>query len=184
MELRRIVIVGGGLSGLTCARAISIASAKKNERVAISVLESANRFGGIIGTDRHDGFVLDHGPDGWVTNKPEAAALAHDLGLDDQVIPTIPENRRVYLVHAGALHPMPEGLVLGIPTQLSPIAKTPIFTVRAKARMALEPFIPRGNFEGDADESIGHFIERRLGREVAEKLVGPLLGGIFAGDAG
>jgi len=181
---RRIVIVGGGLSGLTCARAIAIGAAKAGNRVEVVVLEAGARFGGIIATEQKDEFVMDHGPDGWVTNKPEATALATELGLDDEVIPTIEKNRRVYLVHEGRLHPMPEGLVLGIPTRISPIVKTAIFSLRAKARMAFEPLVPRGNFEGDADESIGHFIERRLGHEVADRLVGPLLGGIFAGDAG
>src|SRR5450432_2671661 len=123
---RRIVIVGGGLSGLACARAISVAAAKTGERVSIVVLEASARFGGIIETEHHDDFVMDHGPDGWVTNKPEASILATELGLASEVIPTIEKNRRVYIAHDGVLHPMPEGLVLGIPTRISPIVKTPL----------------------------------------------------------
>lgn len=181
---RRIVIIGGGVTGLTCARALSIAAKEKNEKLDIVLLEASSSFGGIIRTERQDDFVMDRGPDAWVTNKPEAANLARELGLQDEVVSTVEKNRRVYIVHRGKLHAMPEGLVLGIPTQLLPIAKTPLFSLRGKARMALEPLVPVRHFHGDDDESIGAFIERRLGHEVADRLVGPLLGGIFAGDAG
>ncbi|MGH7328188.1 MAG: protoporphyrinogen oxidase, partial [Polyangiaceae bacterium] len=180
---RRVVIVGGGISGLACARAIA-ETRTENPRVEVLLLESSQGFGGNIATEREGEFVLDRGPDSWVTNKPEAAELARALGLGDSFISTIAENRRVYIAHEGRLHPMPEGLVLGIPTRIMPIAKTPLFSLQAKARMALEPFVPVRNFDGDEDESIGAFVERRLGREVSERLVGPLLGGIFAGDAG
>jgi oxygen-dependent protoporphyrinogen oxidase len=181
---RRVVIIGGGVTGLTCARALSIGAKEKNQRLDVVVLEATSSFGGIIRTERQDDFVMDRGPDAWVTNKPEATDLARSLGLQDEIVSTIEKNRRVYIVHRGKLHAMPEGLVLGIPTQLFPIAKTPLFSLRGKARMALEPFVPARHFEGDEDESIGAFIERRLGHEVSERLVGPLLGGIFAGDAG
>ncbi len=147
------------------------------------VLESSSRFGGNISTSHEGDFVLDGGPDSWVTNKPEGTALAKALGLEGQFISTKTENRKVYIVHDGQLHPMPEGLVLGIPTRMMPIAKTPLFSALAKVRMAMEPFVATGDFSGDKDESIGSFIERRLGREVADRLVSPLLGGIFAGDA-
>jgi protoporphyrinogen/coproporphyrinogen III oxidase len=181
---RRIVIIGGGVTGLTCARALSIAADEKKIKLDIVLLEASSSFGGIIRTERQDDFVMDRGPDAWVTNKPEAGNLARELGLQNEVVSTVEKNRRVYIAHHGKLHPMPEGLVLGIPTRLLPIAKTPLFSLRAKARMALEPFVPIKVFEGDEDESIGAFIERRLGVEVADRLVGPLLGGIFAGDAG
>ena len=182
--MKRVVVIGGGISGLACARAIAEEAKAKDERVEITVLESSARFGGNVSTEREGEFVLDGGPDSWVTNKPEATALAKSLGLEDQFLSTKTENRKVYIVHAGRLHPMPEGLVLGIPTRILPIAKTPLFSASAKARMAFEPFVGTGDFTGDNDESIGSFIERRLGREVADRLVGPLLGGIFAGDAG
>lgn len=184
MNARRIVIIGGGVTGLTCARALSIAAKEKDQPLDIVVLEATSSFGGIIRTERQDDFVMDRGPDAWVTNKPEAVNLARDLGLQDEVVSTVEKNRRVYIAHHGKLHPMPEGLVLGIPTRAMPIAKTSLFSLRAKARMALEPLVPVKNFQGDEDESIGAFIERRLGHEVADRLVGPLLGGIFAGDAG
>ena len=181
--IKRVIVVGGGISGLACARAIA-ESRSDNPRIEISLLESSQRFGGNVMTEREGDFVLDRGPDSWVTNKPEASELARALGLGDTFISTLPENRRVYIAHESALHPMPEGLVLGIPTRILPIARTPLFSVQAKARMALEPFVPVRHFHGDDDESIGAFVERRLGREVSERLVGPLLGGIFAGDAG
>lgn len=181
-HVKRVVIVGGGISGLACARALAEASTA-DAPVEVLVLEAASRFGGNIATEREGDFVLDGGPDSWVVNKPEATDLAKTLGLERELIQTLPQNRRVYIAHEGALHPMPEGLVLGIPTRIMPIAKTPLFSVAAKARMAFEPLVPARKFEGDDDESIGGFVERRLGKEVSDRLVSPLLGGIFAGDA-
>jgi protoporphyrinogen/coproporphyrinogen III oxidase len=175
----KVVILGGGITGLSAAYALTRAAGGFD----VTLVEREVRLGGNIQTVRRDGFVLDGGPDSWVTSKPHATALAKSLELEPRFIPTRAENRRVYIAWGGGLHPLPEGMILGIPTEVMPIVKTPLFSWDAKLRMALEPFIPPRAWVGDEDESIGDFVTRRLGDEVAQRLAGPLLGGIFAGDA-
>jgi oxygen-dependent protoporphyrinogen oxidase len=182
-DAKRIVIVGGGITGLAAARAAVLRSRESGRPVAVTLVERSARFGGNIRTERADGFVLDAGPDSWVVNKPQPTALARELGLGDTLIGTLPENRRYYVTWGDRFHPVPEGLVLGVPTRIAPLVRTRLFTWRGKARMALEPLVRRRRFDGDDDESIADFATRRLGREAAERLVGPLLGGISAGDA-
>ncbi len=178
--LPSVVILGGGVTGLSVAHALL----RPVGAFEITLLEREAVLGGNIRTVRRDGFVLDGGPDSWVASKPHATALAKSLGLEPRFIPTRPENRHVYIAWEGALHPLPEGMVLGIPTEIMPIVRTPLFSWDAKLRMGLEPLIPPRAWLGDEDESIGDFVARRLGDEVAQRLAGPLLGGIFAGDAG
>src|SRR5262249_26589415 len=137
--------------------------------------------GGNLSTQEHAGFILDAGPDSWVNAKPAAGALAKKLGLEPEIIRTKDEGRRVYVAFGGRLHPMPDGLVLGIPTKLGPMAATPLFPGDGKPRAAPEPLIPAR--QDDSDESIGNFFARRLGDEVTNRLVAPMLGGIYAGDA-
>lgn len=134
-------------------------------------------------TERVDGYLLDGGPDSWVVTKPQATALAQALGLGGSIIGTNATNRRYYVAWNDELHAVPEGLVLGVPTQIGPLVRTRLFSWPGKARMAMEPFIAPRRFEGDDDESIAAFATRRLGREAAERLVAPLLGGVSAGDA-
>ncbi len=176
---RRVVILGGGVSGLVAARTL-LGSPGERE---ITIVERSARLGGNIATETRDGFVLDGGPDSWVATKPYATALARSLGLAERLIPTIAANRRVYIAWQNALCMLPEGMILGVPTEVMPIVTTPLFSWDAKLRMALEPFIPPRAWDRDEDESIGDFVSRRLGDEVADRLAGPLLGGIFAGDA-
>lgn len=171
----RVVVIGGGISGLSCAYRL-------REVADVQVLEAADRLGGNIRTEARDGFVLDIGPDSWVAAKPHAARLAKELGLEEDLIGTIPTSRRVYVAWNGSLHPLPEGLVLGVPTRIGPMVTTPLFTLLGKARMGLEPLIPPKRWGPDDDEAVYHFIDRRLGDEAADRLAGPLLGGIFAGD--
>jgi oxygen-dependent protoporphyrinogen oxidase len=179
----RIVIVGGGITGLSAARA-ALARAREAARdVTVTVVERSPRFGGNLVTEQRGGFLLDGGADSWVTSKPHASALARELGLEKSLVATNEATRRYYIAKGDRLHAVPEGLVLGVPTRLWPLAMTRLFSWSGKARMALEPFVPRKRFEGDEDESIADFAARRLGREAADRLVAPLLGGISAGDA-
>lgn len=179
--MKRVVVIGGGISGLSTAHMVR----ERDPSAEVVLLEQAARVGGNIVTERPDGFVIDGGPDSWVANKPHATTLAKKLGLESELIGTIPENRKALLAWGDSLHPLPEGFVLGVPTSIMPIITTGLFSIGAKARMAIEPFIPRRKpVDEDDDESIDAFIRRRLGAEVSERLVGPLLGGIYGGDAG
>ena len=182
-EGRRIVIVGGGIAGLSAAHAAIARGREKQAPPRVTVLERSARFGGNVVTEREGGFVLDSGPDSWVVTKPQATALARELGLEGQLVVTNPKNRRYYIAWGDKLHPVPEGMVLGVPTRIGPLVSTSLFSWGGKMRMGLEPFVKARRFEGDDDESIGDFATRRLGVEAAERLVAPLLGGISAGDA-
>lgn len=175
---RRVVVIGGGITGLSCAYFLA-----KDSAIDVTLLESSARLGGNIRTEREHDFVIDVGPDAWIANKPEATALVRELGIGDEIIATIESNRRVYIANGSELYPMPEGLVLGIPTEVAPFLTTPLLSIEGKLRAGFDLFIPRRRFHGNEDESVGHFVSRRLGPEVTERLVGPLLGGIFAGDA-
>ncbi|MGO9832742.1 MAG: protoporphyrinogen oxidase [Polyangiaceae bacterium] len=182
-EARRLVIIGGGITGLAAARAAQQQARERASAVSVTLLEASPRLGGNLITERTGGFVLDAGPDSWVRAKPHASALARDLGLGGSLVGTSEEARRYFIAWAGRLHPVPEGLVLGVPTRLGPLAAAGLFSWRGKLRMALEPLVSARAFDGDDDESIADFAARRLGREAAERLVAPLLGGISAGDA-
>lgn len=175
----RIAIVGGGITGLATAWFLRQRGA--GDRVVL--FEASDRFGGNIRTEKHGDLTIDAGPDAWVTAKPEATKLAEALGLGGEFIHTPERNRKVYIAGNDGMTPVPSGLVLGIPTTLASIARTRLFTTRGKARMAADLVIPRRRFAGDEDESISEFVTRRLGREACDKIVAPLLGGIFSGDA-
>jgi oxygen-dependent protoporphyrinogen oxidase len=175
---RRVVIVGGGITGLATAYALE----KASEPSDVHIVEASPRLGGNLVTINHNGFTIDGGPDSWVATKPHATRLAKAVGLGDELIGTRADTRKVYIVWKKQLHAMPEGLVLGIPTEWKPFATTELFGLDAKLRALLEPIIPRKIYSGDEDESIASFVSRRLGPDICDRIAGPLLGGIFAGD--
>lgn len=146
----------------------------------MSVLEASDRPGGVIRTDRFDGWVIDGGPDALLVQKPAAIALCRELGLGERLVPTL-TPRTSYVLRDGRLHPIVEGSFLGFPIKPSAFVHASLFSWPGKLRMALEALIPRGNVE--EDESIGSFVRRRFGTEAAEYLADPLLAGIHAGDA-
>lgn len=181
----RVVVVGGGITGLTLAYELRARGLED-----VLVFEASERLGGNIFSAREQGFLMDLGPDAWVAQKPETSALCTRLGLGDQLIEPLPGGSRVHLVHHGKLVPLPRGLVLGVPTEWPPFLGSSLFSWRAKLRVLFEPLVPRvlasppnPSADEQRDISVGDFATRRLGHELTDKLVAPLLGGIFAGSA-
>ena len=176
----RVVVIGGGLSGLTAAYRIVERARMARRSVEVVVLESKERVGGAIWTNRRDGFTIEGGADSFITNKPSAVDLCKSLGLGDQLIGTDPMHRRSFVVRQGRLLPVPEGFVLLAPNRLGPILTSPILSWKGKMRLLMDLVLPRRDVEGD--ESLGSFVKRRLGREAFERLVQPLVGGIYTAD--
>lgn len=171
----KIAVVGAGLSGLTAAHRI-LERAPAQELV---VLEASERAGGLLGTIERDGFVIETGPESILTEKPAAVALAKRLGIDHRFVQTRSEHRGAYVVSRGRLERVPEGFRLMAPTRWDSWLASPVVSWRGKLRAMMEPWVPVRAME---DESLAHFVERRLGREVLERLAQPLIGGIYGGD--
>src|SRR4051812_8250116 len=134
----RVVVIGGGISGLSVAYAVLRNARKENRAVSVTLLETRGWLGGNIKTEREGEFLIESGPDSFVTTRPEALTLCRELGLEDALIETIPANRRVYMAHQGALSPFPKGLTLGIPTNLRSFLQTPLISRRGKLRALSE----------------------------------------------
>ncbi|MEJ7733876.1 MAG: protoporphyrinogen oxidase [Polyangiaceae bacterium] len=181
MNARRVLVAGGGISGLAAAYRLLETARKESRALEVTVLEERTRFGGVIHTERHGDFVLDAGPDSFLTTKPQARALCQELGLGAELIETRSENRRVLVRHQEGLHELPEGLMLAIPTRIVPLVRSRLFTWSGKLRMGLDLLIPPRRDE--ADESMAGFLRRRLGAEALLRLGEPLMAGIYAGDA-
>lgn len=174
------MIVGGGITGLSAAFYLKKRLESEGVPFRISVVEKSPAFGGKIRTLEKEGFVIEKGPDSFLARKRPIIDLAYDLGLEHELTGTNPKAKKTYIVRQGKLHRMPPGLVLGIPTQMTPFMKTGLISPLGKLRAALDLVLPKR--EVTSDESLGHFLERRLGKEVLERIVEPLLAGIYAGD--
>ena len=168
-----VAIVGGGIAGL--AAAFDLQSRGLNVRV----LEASSRVGGVITTDRFDDWVIDGGPDSLLVQKPAAVALCRELGIADRLVSTL-TPRTAFVVRDGRLNAIAEGSFLGFPITFGALARSRLFSLAGKARMAGEVLVPRQTV--DEDESIGDFVRRRFGHEAVDYLADPLLAGIHAGD--
>jgi oxygen-dependent protoporphyrinogen oxidase len=181
-KCRRVVIVGGGVSGLAAAHRLVELQSEDNPTEVV-LLEASNRLGGTVRTHRRDGFLIEGGPDSFISEKPEALALAKRVGLAERVINTNEQHRRSFVVRGGRLRPTPEGFQLLAPSRMLPFLTTNIFTWRGKARMALDLLLPRRRgANGRDDESLAAFVRRRLGREALERMAQPMVGGIYTAD--
>ncbi len=178
--MKRIAIIGAGITGLAAAHRIGELAASREMPVEVTILERGTRAGGPLKTIRRDGFTIELGADSFLTEKPAAADLARRLGLEKDLIPTQERFRRTYVVHDGKLVEIPEGFSLLAPTHLGPVMKSSLFSPAAKLRIAMEPFVPRRKEEGD--ESLASFVTRRLGREVLDRVAQALAGGIYTAD--
>jgi oxygen-dependent protoporphyrinogen oxidase len=181
-ESPRIAIIGGGISGLAAAHRLVERSAGLNVKPEILLLEGSQRTGGIIRTDRLDDFLLERGPDSFISEKPEAVALATAIGLADHLIETNDAHRRSFIARGRRLHPVPEGFHLLAPSRLWPFITTGVFSWTGKMRMALDLILPRRAANGERDESLAQFVRRRLGNEALERMAQPMVGGIYTAD--
>src|SRR5215218_1789078 len=168
---RRVVIVGGGISGLAAAHRLCELREQGAAGVEALLLEASGRLGGTVRTDRRDGFLVECGPDSFISEKPAALELAKRLRLAHRLVETNERHRRSFVVRGGRLRPTPEGFQLLAPSRLLPFLTTDIFTWRGKARMALDLLLPRRRAaNGQDDESLADFVRRRLGREALERM--------------
>ena len=176
--MNRIVIIGGGISGLAAAHRVK----ELNPAAEVTVLEASNRLGGTIHTEYRDGFLLERGPDSFISEKPHAIALAKRLGLESQLIRTNEEYRRSFIVRDGRLRAVPEGFQLMAPSRMWPFITSDIFSLAGKARMAADLLLPRRTSNGSTDESLASFVRRRLGKEALARMAQPMVGGIYTAD--
>jgi len=177
--MKKVVIIGGGIAGLATAYSLCDLAAKE-DGLEITILEAKKKVGGNIQTESRDGFIIEGGPDCFLSEKPWAMALCRKLGLGEQLTPTNDRLRKTYVLSRGKLHELPEGVTLMIPTKIIPLAMSRLITTKGKLRMLLEIFIPKK--KDDSDESLASFVRRRLGAEVLDKIAEPLVAGIHAAD--
>ena len=175
----RLAVVGGGIAGLAAAhRAVELAR-ERGLPLELALFEAGDRLGGTIQTDRYEGFLVECGPDSFLSEKPWALALCRRLGVEDRLVRTGDRFRRTYVAFRGRLHPLPDGFQLLAPTRLGPFVRSRLFSWPGKLRMAMDLVLPRG---GDPDESLGAFVSRRLGSEALERVAQPLVAGIYTAD--
>jgi oxygen-dependent protoporphyrinogen oxidase len=181
---RRIVVVGGGISGLAAAHRLTEHARANDPTLEVLLLEASTRLGGTVRTYEREGFLLEGGPDAFISEKPEALQLSKQLNLESQLLETNAAHRRSFIVRGGRLRPVPEGFQLLAPSRFWPFVMTDIFSFTGKARMALEMFLPRRATaqEVEDDESLAAFVRRRFGREALERMAQPMVGGIYTAD--
>lgn len=201
-NLPKVAVIGGGLAGLSAAHRLAELSRERNQPVEITLLEAGPRLGGLVGTERIGDYLVDLGADSFLTNKPAAVNLCRRLGIESRLVATDARYRGAMVLREGRPVPVPDGFQLLSPTAVWPVLTTPIFSIWGKLRLLSEWFIPRRPMidSGDSsvrtssdgnqplsktslvDESVAGFVRRRLGREALERLIQPLVGGIYTAD--
>jgi protoporphyrinogen/coproporphyrinogen III oxidase len=179
--MRRIAIIGGGISGLSAAFALE--RQRKNEcaQVEYVLFESSPRLGGVLVTERLEDCLVEAGPDSFLTEKPWASDLCRELGLADQLIGSNDADRKTYILVNGRLVVIPDGLMFMVPTKILPTVFSTLFSLRTKLRMAHEWFHPPRR--ATSDETVAALVERHYGPEMVDRLADPLLSGVYGGEA-
>jgi oxygen-dependent protoporphyrinogen oxidase len=178
--MKRIAIIGGGITGLAAAYALD-QKRRSGFEVDYTVFEGSPRFGGVMVSDHVDGCLIEAGPDSFLTEKPWASDLCRQIGLGDQLIGSNDRQRKTYILARGRLIEMPDGLMFMVPTKIMPTVLSPLFSEATKLRMAREWFHPPHKANGD--ESVASMVERHYGSEMVDLLADPLLSGVYGGEA-
>jgi oxygen-dependent protoporphyrinogen oxidase len=177
--MTRIAIIGGGISGL--AAAFTLEEHRRAGALEYTLYESSPNLGGVLRTEHIQGCIVEAGPDSFITEKPWASDLCRTLGLGDQLIGSNDAHRKTYILVRGRLIPIPDGLMFMVPTKILPTAFSPLFSWTTKLRMAQELF--HSPHAADVDESVASLVERHYGQEMVDRLAGPLLSGVYGGEA-
>jgi protoporphyrinogen/coproporphyrinogen III oxidase len=178
VEKQKVAIIGGGIAGLTAAFYLQKIARENNLPIELKLIEATHRLGGKMQTVSRDGFTIERGPDSFLARKTSIVRLAKEVGMDDQLVHN--STGKSYVLVDEKLYSMPGGSIMGIPTEIGPFITTGLFSLTGKIRAAADFFLPRS--ESGKDQSLGEFFRRRLGDEVVENLIEPLLSGIYAGD--
>jgi oxygen-dependent protoporphyrinogen oxidase len=178
--MKRIAIIGGGISGLSAAYTLE-EKRQSGTPVQYSLFESSPRLGGVLLTDRVDGCLIEAGADSFLTEKPWAADLCRKVGLGDQLVGSNDADRKTYILVKGKLVELPDGLMFMVATKIMPTLRSPLFSVRTKLRMAAEWF--HQPHKAVEDETVAQMVERHYGPEMVELLADPLLSGVYGGEA-
>jgi protoporphyrinogen/coproporphyrinogen III oxidase len=179
-RIRRVIIVGGGIAGLSAAYSLQQQSLQEGIPISLTLIEGENNLGGKIITLKDQGFTIEGGPDSFLRQKPWASELCKQLNIQQEIMGTNDHQRKVYILNHQKLTPLPDGVMLIVPTSFTPFVFSPLFSIPAKIRMGLELLIPP--YRGDCDESVADFVRRRLGKEALEKMAEPLMSGIHVSD--
>jgi protoporphyrinogen/coproporphyrinogen III oxidase len=180
--VRRVAIVGAGISGLSAAFALEEQRRNSSAQLEYVLFESSSNVGGVLVTEQVDDCLVEAGPDSFISEKPWAADLCRKIGIGDQLIGSNDSKRKTYILVKGRLVPLPDGLMFMVPTRILPTVFSPLFSVGTKLRMAREWFHPPHKAVGD--ETVAALVERHYGPEMVERLADPLLSGVYGGEAG
>ena len=177
----QVVIIGGGISGLSAAYFLEQRARLAGLTLSIQLLEQQERLGGVILTERASGFLLEGGPDSFLSVKPAAIELCRELGLSENLIASNDHQRKTYIWHTGKLKQLPDGMMFVVPAKVWPIFRSDLLSLSGKLRLAMSPLLaPSGG--NPADLSVKEFISSRLGRQVLERLAEPLLAAVYGAD--
>lgn len=181
--MKRIVIIGAGISGLSTAYFLKEQLDKNDiNHVEIVLVEKSNHLGGNIRTIKEDGYLIEAGPDSYLSEKPWALALIKRMGIMEKTLTTNHKFQKTYIYSKKKLHAMPEGLILMVPTKIMPMVHTGLISMFGKIRMGMDLILPRGKSGEDVDESFASFVRRRLGDEAFRKIAEPFIAGVHGGD--
>jgi len=178
MEIKRIAIIGGGITGLSAAYYLQKQMNKQKLPYEVKLFEASNRLGGRIKTMKRDGYIIEQGPDSLLARKPAAVKLVDELGLSNQTVRN--GTGQSYMLIKNKLHKMPKGAFMGVPKEIRPLLSSNVFSTKGKLRALMDLVLPKS--KGKEDQSLGLFMRRRFGNELVDNQIDPLLSGIHSGD--